>query len=475
MANLIKFAYMKYKKINFDDISFFNNLLGNEFVYSDDASRAKYSHDETEDLKYFPELVLTPNNTNEVSKILDYCNSNLIPITPCGARTGLSGGSLPLFGGVALSLERFNSIIKIDERNLQVTVEPGVINQELRDAVEKKNLFYPPDPASKGSCTLGGNLAENAGGPKALKYGVTKDYVLNLEVVLPNGEIIWTGANVLKNSTGYNLTQLFVGSEGTLGIITKIVFKLIPLPTKDISLLVPFNSSEKACEAVSAVFIAGITPSALEFIERDAIDWTKKYSDIELNIDDDVKAHLLVEVDGNDLERLYKECEHIFEVMQGFDCGEILLADSEIQKNSLWKLRRSVGEAVKSNSIYKEEDTVVPRAELAKLLKGVKDIGKAYGFKSVCYGHAGDGNLHVNIIKGNMSDNDWNLKLSSGIREIFELTKKLGGTISGEHGIGLVQKEYMDIVLSKKNIELQKGIKQLFDPNYILNPGKIFS
>lgn len=475
MANLIKFAYMKYKKINFDDISFFNNLLGNEFVYSDDASRAKYSHDETEDLKYSPDLVLTPNNTNEVSKILDYCNSNFIPITPCGARTGLSGGSLPLFGGVALSLERFNSIIKIDERNLQVTVEPGVVNQELRDAVEKKNLFYPPDPASKGSCTLGGNLAENAGGPKALKYGVTKDYVLNLEVVLPNGEIIWTGANVLKNSTGYNLTQLFVGSEGTLGIITKIVFKLIPLPTKDISLLVPFNSSEKACEAVSAVFRAGITPSALEFIERDAIDWTKKYSDIELNIDDDVKAHLLVEVDGNDLERLYKECEHIFEVMQGFDCGEILLADSEIQKNSLWKLRRSVGEAVKSNSIYKEEDTVVPRAELAKLLKGVKDIGKAYGFKSVCYGHAGDGNLHVNIIKGNMSDNDWNLKLSSGIREIFELTKKLGGTISGEHGIGLVQKEYMDIVLSKKNIELQKGIKQLFDPSYILNPGKIFS
>ena len=340
---------------------------------------------------------------------------------------------------------------------------------------KKKNLFYPPDPASKGSCTLGGNLAENAGGPKALKYGVTKDYVLNLEVVLPTGEIIWTGANVLKNSTGYNLTQLFVGSEGTLGIITKIVFKLIPLPTKDISLLVPFNSSEKACEAVSAVFRAGITPSALEFIERDAIDWTKKYSDIELNIDDDVKAHLLVEVDGNDLERLYKECEHIFEVMQEFDCGEILLADSEIQKNSLWKLRRSVGEAVKSNSIYKEEDTVVPRAELAKLLKGVKDIGKAYGFKSVCYGHAGDGNLHVNIIKGNMSDNDWNLKLSSGIREIFELTKKLGGTISGEHGIGLVQKEYMDIVLSKKNIELQKGIKQLFDPSYILNPGKIFS
>ena len=477
MANLLNFAKMlemKYKKVSSVDLDYFHSFLGKSGVFSDDESIHDYSHDETEDLKYFPELVLTPNNTNEVSKILDYCNSNLIPITPCGARTGLSGGSLPLFGGVSLSLERFNSIIKIDERNLQVTVEPGVINQELRDAVEKKNLFYPPDPASKGSCTLGGNLAENAGGPKALKYGVTKDYVLNLEVVLPNGEIIWTGANVLKNSTGYNLTQLFVGSEGTLGIITKIVFKLIPLPTKDISLLVPFNSSEKACEAVSAVFIAGITPSALEFIERDAIDWTKKYSDIELNIDDDVKAHLLVEVDGNDLERLYKECEHIFEVMQGFDCGEILLADSEIQKNSLWKLRRSVGEAVKSNSIYKEEDTVVPRFELPKLLNKIKSIGHSYGFKSVCYGHAGDGNLHVNIIKGDLTDDQWENELPKAIRELFAEVVKLGGTISGEHGIGLVQKPYMDIAFPEVTLNLMRDIKKIFDPKGIMNPGKIF-
>jgi len=465
---------MDYKQLNIDDISFFKQIIGANYVLSDNQSILNYSNDETEDLSYPPEVVLRPNNTIEISKILIYCNSNLIPVTACGARTGLSGGSLPLFGGVALSLERFNTIIKIDERNLQVTVEPGVINQVLRDAVEEKNLFYPPDPASKGSCTLGGNLAENAGGPKALKYGVTKDYVLNLEVVLPTGETIWTGANVLKNSTGYNLTQLLVGSEGTLGIITKIVFKLIPLPTKDISLLVPFNSAEKACEAVSAVFQAGITPSALEFIERDAIDWTLKYSDIKLKVNNDVKAHLLIEVDGNDSEKLYKECEQIFSVMQEFECGEILLADSETQKNQLWKLRRSVGEAVKSNSIYKEEDTVVPRAELAKLLSGVKKIGKAYGFQSVCYGHAGDGNLHVNIIKGKMSDHDWNLKLSSGIREIFELTKSLGGTISGEHGIGLVQKDYMDIVLSEQNIKIQKGIKTLFDPNMILNPGKIF-
>ena len=465
---------MEYKKINIDDLAVLKEIVGTDFVFSDEDKLLEYSSDETEDLSYPPEVVLKPKTTEEISKIITYCNDKLISITPCGARTGLSGGSLPIKGGIALSTERLNSIIEIDERNLQAKVEPGVINQVFRDAVEEKGLFYPPDPASKGSCFLGGNLAENSGGPKALKYGVTKDYVLNLEVVLPTGEIIWTGANVLKNSTGYNLTQLMIGSEGTLGIITKIVFKLIPLPTKDITMLVPFSSAEKACEAVSAVFRAGITPSALEFIERDAIDWTIKYTDVEIQILEDVQAHLLVEVDGNDIDLLYKDCEKIAEVMEQFDCGEILLADSESQKEQLWKLRRSVGEAVKANSVYKEEDTVVPRAELAKLLIGVKEIGGKYGFKSVCYGHAGDGNLHVNIIKGEMSDSDWKNKLTFGIREIFELTKNLGGTISGEHGIGLVQKEYLGIVLSDKNIELQKGIKKLFDPNQILNPGKIF-
>ncbi len=473
MANLIKFAEMEYKQINIDDISFFKKIIGETDVFTDEEKLQEYSHDETEDLSYPPEVVLKPSKTAEIAEILQYCYTNNIPVTPCGARTGLSGGSLPVFGGVALSLERLNSIIEIDERNLQATVEPGVINQVFRDAVEERGLFYPPDPSSKGSSFLGGNLAENAGGPKALKYGVTKDYVLNLEVVLPTGEIIWTGANVLKNATGYDLTALMIGSEGTLGIITKIVFKLIPLPTKDITMLVPFNSAEKACEAVSAVFRAGITPSALEFIERDAIDWTLKYTDIKLEIEDEVQAHLLVEVDGNDLDLLYKDGEKIAEVMISYDCGEILLADSESQKNQLWKLRRAIGEAVKSNSIYKEEDTVVPRAELAKLLIGVKSIGNFYGFQSVCYGHAGDGNLHVNIIKGDMTDEDWNTKLTLGIREIFELTNSLGGTLSGEHGIGLVQKDYMDIVFSEKALDLQKGIKNLFDPKGILNPGKI--
>jgi glycolate oxidase len=308
-----------------------------------------------------------------------------------------------------------------------------------------------------------------------VKYGVTKDYVLNLEVVLPTGEIIHTGANTLKNSTGYNLTQLMVGSEGTLGIITKAVLKLLPYPSKNLLMLVPFSSAEKACEAVSAVFRAGIIPSALEFMERDAIDWTLKYVDgINLIIPDHIQAHLLIEVDGNHEEVLYKDAEKISEVMQQFDCDEILFADTSDQKETLWKMRRRVAEAVKSNSIYKEEDTVVPRYQLPKLLAGVKSIGEKYGFRSVCYGHAGDGNLHVNIIKGDLTDEHWNEKLPLGITEIFELTVSLGGTLSGEHGIGFVQKNYMPISFSKVEIGLMKKIKAIFDPGNILNPSKIF-
>jgi glycolate oxidase len=299
--------------------------------------------------------------------------------------------------------------------------------------------------------------------------------VLNLEVVLPTGEIIHTGANTLKNSTGYNLTQLMVGSEGTLGIITKAVLKLLPYPSKNLLMLVPFSSAEKACEAVSAVFRAGIIPSALEFMERDAIDWTLKYVDgINLIIPDHIQAHLLIEVDGNHEEVLYKDAEKISEVMQQFDCDEILFADTSDQKETLWKMRRRVAEAVKSNSIYKEEDTVVPRYQLPKLLAGVKSIGEKYGFRSVCYGHAGDGNLHVNIIKGDLTDEHWNEKLPLGITEIFELTVSLGGTLSGEHGIGFVQKNYMPIAFSKVEIGLMKKIKAIFDPGNILNPSKIF-
>lgn len=456
-------------------INFFQVLIGKKYVILSRQNLVEYSHDETEDLSFFPSIALKAKTTEEVSQILKYCFEHNLKITPQGARTGLSGGALPIENSIALSMERFNEIIKIDEDNLQVIVEPGVIVQVLQETVESKGLFYPPDPASKGSCFIGGNLAENSGGPKAVKYGVTADYVLNLEVVLANGDVIWTGANTLKNSTGYNLTQLMVGSEGTLGIITKAVLKLIPLPKLNNLLLVPFTSAQKACESVSAIFKAGVTPSGVEFMERDALLWTAKFiNDDSIVIGDTVQAHLLIEVDGNNKDVLMENCETIMNVVEQFDAGEILFADTQAQKDKLWELRRKVGEAVKSESIYKEEDTVVPRYELPKLLVGVKAIGDKYGFKSVCYGHAGDGNLHINIIKGSMSDDKWNNELSEGIKEIFNLTVKLGGTLSGEHGIGLVQKQYMNIPFSAIQLNLMKQIKSVFDPKGILNPGKIF-
>ena len=450
-------------------------IVGENYIFSDIETRNHYGHDETEDYVFPPNVVVKPANSNEVSQIIKVANEYKIPTTPIGARTGLSGGALSIYEGIGLSLERLNKILEIDEQNLQVTVEPAVITQVLRETVAEKGLFYPVDPSSMGSCWIGGNIAENSGGARAVKYGVTKDYVLNLEVVLPNGDIIWTGANTLKNSTGYNLTQLMIGSEGTLGVITKAVLKLLPKNSHNVLMLVPFYKAQEACEAVSAIFRAGIIPSALEFMERDAIDWTLKYhDDISIKVDDKVQAHLLIEVDGNYPEILMLEAEKIMSVVEQFEIDEVLFADTEDTKNALWKMRRSVAEAVKANSIYKEEDTVVPRYMLPELLTGIKRIGAKYGFKSVCYGHAGDGNLHVNIIKGDMTDDNWQTQVPVGIREIFELTVSLKGTLSGEHGIGYVQKNFMDIAFSRSHLELMESIKRVFDPNNILNPGKIF-
>src|SRR5215207_5422130 len=311
----------------------FAAIVGKEFVFVDEEVLGIYAHDETEDLHFLPDVVIKPANAEEISAILQLCNRYKIPVTPRGAGTGLSGGALPQLGGVLLSTERLNKIIQIDERNLQVITEAGVITEVLQDAVKEKGLFYPPDPSSKGSCMIGGNIAENSGGPKAVKYGVVKDYVLNLEVVLPTGQIIWTGANVLKNATGYNLTQLMVGSEGTLGIVTRAVLKLIPLPKNDLLMLVPFREAEAAGAAVSAIFMAGYTPSAMEFMERDALEWVMRFVDNSIvNIEDDVQAHLLIEVDGNDMDVLMRDIEGIAEIAMRFDCGEILFADDAQQK-----------------------------------------------------------------------------------------------------------------------------------------------
>ncbi len=448
--------------------------LPQDTVLLGEDDRAHYGHDETEDLVHPPHVVLRPRTTAEVSTAMKLCSQYEVPVTPIGGRTGLSGGALSVQGGVGLALDRMNTIVDIDERNLQVTVEPGVITQHLMDAVAAKGLYYPPDPSSKGSCTIGGNLAENAGGPRAVKYGVTRDWVLNLEVVLPDGEVIWTGANTLKNSTGYDLTRLMVGSEGTLGIITKAVLRLVPMPKETRLMLVPFESPTRACEAVSAVFRAGITPSALEFMERDAIAWTMRFTEgLPSQVNTIPGAYLLIEVDGGHGDVLMRDCEAILGVMEAHGAGEVLFAETNGEKDALWKLRRSVPVSVKAHSVYKEEDTVVPRFELPRLLEGVKAIGARYGFTSVCYGHAGDGNLHVNIIKGDLSDAFWEHELPKAIREIFQLTVSLGGTLSGEHGIGLVQRPYMDIAFNGRQLALMRALKHAFDPAGIMNPGKV--
>lgn len=471
---------MAFTEVSTDILGQFAGIVGPVNTIVDPGKRFNYSSDETEDHSFLPDVVLKPGTAEEISQIMKLCNAHGIPVTPRGGGTGLSGGALPVQKGVVMSMERFNKILHIDELNLQATVEPGVITQVFQNAVKEKRLFYPPDPASRGSCFIGGNVSENSGGPKAVKYGVTRDYVLNLEVVLPTGDIIWTGANVLKNSTGYNLTQLMCGSEGTLGIITKIVFKLRGLPTKDVLLLIPFVTNEEACRATAEIFKAGIAPSGMEFFEREAAIKTIGYCEkvygtkVTTLFPENMNAYLLCELDGNDDEALMRDAEHVVNVVEKFESGEVLFADTSAQKEELWKIRENISPAVNALCLTKAEDVVVPRASLPKLIAGIKVIGKQYGFNSVCFGHLGDGNLHVNILKEQISDEDWENKVIVGIGEIFKLTVSLGGTLSGEHGIGIAKRQYMPIAMGETNLEIMRGIKEVFDPNGILNPGKIF-
>lgn len=467
---------MPYSEVNMTIFQQLRNIVGGAYIHDSATQKAIYGKDKTEDLIFLPEVVVLPKNTAEISQIMQLCYQENIPVTPRGAGTGLAGGALPVCGGLVLSLERLNRILELDEANLQVTTEPGVITEVLQNEVAAKGLYYPPDPASRGSAFIGGNVATNAGGPRAVKYGVVKDYVLNLEVVLADGSIIWTAANTLKNSTGYNLTQLMVGSEGTLGIITKIVLKLIPAPSHSLLMLVSFSSAMKACAAVSAIFRAGIVPSCLEFMERQAIDLAKNYlQDKTIQVKENTAAQLIIEVDGNHLDSLYEDCEKINQVLETFDCDEVLFADDEATKNSLWKLRRNLNYAVKDYSAVKKADTVVPRAALPQLLEGIHHIGQKHGIRAVNYGHAGDGNLHVTLLKEDLSEAHWNREMPLAMLAIFELVAHLKGTISGEHGIGWIQKEYLKLVFSPIEISLMRAIKTSFDSKNILNPNKIFN
>ncbi len=447
-------------------------ILGTDNVLLNKDVLEENSTDYTEDLQYFPECVIEPETTEELSQVMHVFNEFEIPVYTRGAGTGLSGACLPVKGGVVVSTKKLNNIIHIDAENFQVTVEPGVINAQLKSELAKVGLYYPPDPASMGSSTIGGNIAHGAGGPKAVKYGTTRDYVLNLEVVLPTGEIIWTGANTLKNSTGLSLTHLFVGSEGLLGIVTKAVLKLVKLPGSELLMLAAFNDAESCATTVNQILLNGFNPSGIELMERSAIEISCRSVQTTFPLVDECNYYLLIVLEESKGEDLFQLAEELFPFLEAQGAKEVFLPNNSDMQENWWKVRRAMGTAVKQESIYKEEDTVVPRAKLPELLAGVKKIGNQYGFRSVCYGHAGDGNLHVNILKDQLTDDQWNTTVIQGIREIFQLCHQLGGTISGEHGIGLVQKDYLDIVFSPTHMDLMKGIKRVFDPKGIMNPGK---
>lgn len=462
-----------FSTVTSDLLSILGQAIGEDNVHTDAETLTRNAADETEDLSFMPEVVVTPKDVDAVAAIMRIASQHRLPVTPRGAGTGLSGGALPVHGGIVLSTHRLDKIIEIDTQNLMAVVEPGVITQVFQEAVEAHGLFYPPDPASRGSCFLGGNLAECSGGPRAVKYGVTKDYITGVEAVLPNGNIIRHGGKLLKNVTGYNLTQLLIGSEGTLGVITRITIKLIPMPRHRVMLLVPFDKLESCAQAVPAIMNAGITPSVLELMERDAIKITEEHLGVTVP-NSDASAQLLIELDGSDAGVIQRDAERVCEIVLGAGASDVLFADTGAKMAEMWKMRRAIGEAVKSVSVYKEEDTVVPRAAIVPLLVGVKEIAARHGIRTVCYGHAGDGNLHVNILKMDMSDDDWNSSLEPAIQEIFAHTVKLGGLISGEHGIGYVQKRYMPIAFSAEELEIMRAIKAVFDPAGILNPGKVF-
>ena len=431
-----------------------------------------HARDATEDLVAPPDVVVTPRSEDEVSLLLAAAQELSIPVTPQGARTGLSGGALAVSGGVALDLTRLNRIIEIDRENLYAVVESGVITQTLQEAVEAVGLFYPPDPASRGSCTIGGNIAENAGGPRAAKYGTTGRYVSGLRVVLPGGKVLVLGGKNRKDVAGYDLVSLFVGSEGTLGVVTRATLRLLPLPSHRRLLWASFAAEEAALAAVALLHASGREPSACEFMERRAAEVSAK--SLNLSLPADAQAHLFVEADGFDEETVERDCERFGEILMGAGAADVQLAVSEPQQRELWRLRRAVGEAVKSLGPYAEEDCVVPRSRLPELFRAVRSVADRHGLIAVSYGHAADGNIHVNIVQPPGERERWLAHRNTAIEEIFRAVVALGGTITGEHGVGLTQRAYLPLRHSPETLAAMRAVKAAFDPKGILNPGKIF-
>ncbi len=431
-----------------------------------------YARDETPDISGVPDILVFPVSTREVSQIAKICSRLRVPLIPRGKGTGVAGGALALCGGMMISFERMNKIIEIDRENLAAVVEPGAVTREIDQAAKQFGLMYPPDPSSLDSCSIGGNVAVGAGGPRAVKYGTTRDYVIGLECVLANGDIITLGGKYVKNATGYGLIPLLVGSEGTLALITKIILRLIPRPACVIDMLVPFEDIGSALRSVEHITAAKIVPAAMEFMEEDALRLVTEYLGAKMPFPA-ARAHLLIELDGLTEEEVLRQAGNIVSVLK-LNENDIVVAQTEQEKERVWRARRSIREAIARKSpVFLAEDTVVPRADVRRFLLKLKSEFSSRNLVSLMFGHAGDGNVHVDVLKGDMPLDEWRAMLPELKTAIYRIAAECGGTISGEHGIGFLKKDHLPIVMDEYTLQLMRKIKQAFDPLGILNPGKV--
>ncbi|MCG3192735.1 MAG: putative FAD-linked oxidoreductase [Thermoanaerobaculia bacterium] len=461
-----------FRPLSESELAVLRQIAGEDHVLVAPADLQPFSHDWTEDFVFPPAAVARPRTVSEVSRILAFCNERRIPVTPQGGRTGLSGGALPLLGGLALCLDRMNSILEIDEKNAVATVEPGVVTQTLHEAVEALGLSYPPDPASRGSCTIGGNLAENAGGPHAAKYGVTGKWVMGLEAVLASGDVIVTGGKTRKDVAGYDLTSLLVGSEGTLAVVTKAWLRLIPKPAARAVLVAPFATLEESMAAVVEVYRRGLVPAACEFVDRPATEVSSKRKGVTLPFPE-AEARLLLEFDGGGDEEVERDVTRAGEA--ALDCGalDVVVAADERRMRELWEIRRGIGEAVRDLGHSSELDVAVPRSELAALVRGIREIASEAGFSSVAFGHAADGNIHVHVYGPGSGEAGEELFRQTA-RKIYALAASLGGTVTGEHGVGITSRDCLSFCRNPAAIAAMRAVKDALDPRGILNPGKLF-
>lgn len=458
--------------LNQTHIQAIKQLVGEENCHNDKAHLIAYCYDATRE-RYEPDAVVFPRNEDDVRAVLSYCNKHLIPIIPRGAGSGFTGGALPVNGGVILAMERyFNNILEIDEKNLIARVQPGVVNKIFQEAVEKKGLFYPPDPASQEYSTLGGNVSENAGGMRAAKYGITKDYVMALRAVLPNGDIIRAGKKTIKDVAGFNVAGILIASEGSLAVITEITLKLIAKPRFSRSAMGVFPDIESAMNAVYRTMASGITPVAMEFLDNLSIRAVEERFHKGLPVD--AGAILITQVDGDMEELLTFQLDILATRFKENGCVDFRIAEDDIQAQNLWFARRNVSQSITVYGKKKlNEDITVPRSALPKLLSAIAELSKKYDFKIPCFGHTGDGNVHVNVMVPDPSDKVALQKGYECIEEIFKIAIDLEGTLSGEHGIGLSKAPFMRLAFSDAEMDLFARIKKAFDPNNILNPGKM--